>query len=248
VKIKTFIAEDEPNSMERLKELLKEFPELSVEGEAGDGLQAIKSINSQKPDLVFLDIRMPGATGFEVLEKIEANPMVIFVTAYDEYAIKAFEENAVDYILKPTAKDRLSKAVKRVLDLNFRLDHMDLLRLKQAIKRESYLRRFVVKKADEIQIFAEDEVYYFNAQDKYVFLHTQDKQFFYDLPLKELEEKLDPDNFCRIHRSHIVSLGKILRIKKWFHSEYIVELKDDARATLKVSRNYKAALQDKLQF
>ncbi len=247
MKIKTFIAEDEPNSMERLKELLQDFPELSVEGEAADGLQAIKSINRQKPDLVFLDIRMPGATGFEVLEKIEANPMVIFVTAYDEYAIKAFEENAVDYILKPTSKERLSKAVKRVLDLNFRLDHMDLLRLKQSLKKDSYLHRFVVKKGDEIRIFPEEDVCYFKAQDKYVFLHTADKQYFYDLPLKELEEKLDPDRFCRIHRSHIVSLDKIKKIKKWFHSEYIVELKDDARTTLKVSRNYKSALQEKLQ-
>ena len=234
--------------MERLKELLQEFPELSVEGEAADGLQAIKSINRQKPDLVFLDIRMPGASGFEVLEKIDANPMVIFVTAYDEYAIKAFEENAVDYILKPTSKDRLSKAVKRVLDLNCRLDRMDLLRLKQSLKKDSYLRRFVVKKGDEIRIFPEEEVFFFKAQDKYVFLCTEDKQFFYDLPLKELEETLDPDKFCRIHRSHIVSLDKIQRIKKWFHSEYIVELKDNVRTTLKVSRNYKAALQDRLQF
>lgn len=248
MKIKTFVAEDEPHSLTRLKGLLEEFPELSVVGEARNGINAIKKIDDIRPDLVFLDIHMPGATGFEVLERISENPMVVFITAYDIYAIKAFEENAVDYILKPLSKDRLRRTVDRVIRLNSRLGDMDLEKLRLVIKGKDIIRRFIIKTGDEIQIIPEEEVLYFSAEDKYVFLHTADNRYFFDMTLKELEESLDPDKFCRIHKSWIISLDKIEKMRKWFHGEYIVELKNLPDTSLKVSRSYKAALQEKLRF
>ncbi len=248
MRIKTFIAEDEPHSRERLRELLGDFPELSLSGEAGDGIEAVEKINSLRPELVFLDIRMPGASGFDVLEKIKVNPMVVFVTAYDNYAIKAFEENAIDYILKPVSKERLEKTVKKVVRLNNRLGDLDLRRLKQVLKGSEYPRRFIVKKGEEIRIIPEEEVYYFSSEDKYVFLHNKNGRYFFEMTLKELEESLDPDKFCRIHRSWIIALDKIKTMKKWFHGEYLVELDDHPDTVLKISRRHKGKLQEKLRF
>jgi DNA-binding LytR/AlgR family response regulator len=247
VKIKAFIAEDEPHSLDRLKDLLGNFSELDIIGEARDGLKAIELIDEMKPELVFLDIKMPGASGFEVLEKIRHDPMVIFVTAYDKYAIKAFDENAVDYILKPTSLERLSKAVKKARERNYRITDSDLARLKLSLKHEDHIRRFVIKKGDEIQIIPESEAYYFKASDKYVFLHTKERQFFFDMSLKELDKVLDPQKFCRIHKSFIVAIDKIKKLKKWFHGEYLVEMKDLSESALKVSRNYKDNLNKKLR-
>jgi DNA-binding LytR/AlgR family response regulator len=248
VKIKVFIAEDEPHSLDRLKDLLGSFKDLEMVGEARDGLKAIELINELKPDLIFLDIKMPGASGFEVLDKIIHDPLVIFVTAYDKYAIKAFDENALDYILKPTSLERLSKAVTRARERNYRITDYDLKRLRLSLSDEEHIRRFVVKKGDEIQIIPESEVYYFKASDKYVFLHTKEKQFFFDMSLKELEKDLDPKKFCRIHKSLIVAIDKIKKLKKWFHGEYLVEMRDLPESALKVSRNYKNNLQKKLRF
>ena len=247
MKIKAFITEDEPHSLERLKELLQDFPDLTVVGEAMDGISAVKLINEMKPDLVFMDIQMPGATGFEVLDQIHYDPMIVFVTAFDKYAIRAFEKNAVDYILKPTSKERLTKAVKKVIEKNYKISDMDLIRLKQTLREKDYLFRFIVKVKDEILIFPEEDVYYFKAEDKYIFLYTKDKHFFFDMSLKELEKNLNPHKFCRIHKSAIVAIDKIKKIKKWFHSDYILELKDQQDSRLKVSRNYKAALLEKLK-
>ncbi len=230
MKFRTVIAEDEPHSLERLKDLLKAFEKIQIVGEAVDGFDAIEKIESLKPDLVFLDIQMPGATGFEVLEKINQKPTIIFVTAYDSYAIKAFEAKALDYILKPTSKERLAQTVNRVLELR---KHSTpgwapglIEDLKHAVMGKSYLKRFAVKTGDEILIIAESDVFYFNADKKYNFLHTKSKRFFFEMTLKELEDSLDPEIFCRIHKSAIVSLDKIKKLKKWFHSELIVQLND----------------------
>lgn len=248
MKIKTFIAEDEPHSLERLKEQLRDFPELSVIGEAADGLSAVRLINELRPELLFLDIKMPGASGFEVLEKIPYRPLVIFVTAYDQFAIQAFEENAIDYILKPTPKTRLSKAIQRVTERQEKFSQNDLARLKDILKGKESLRRFLVKLGDEIMIIPEEEVYYFKAENKYIFLYTRDKSYFFDMSLKALEERLDPAKFCRIHKSCIVAIDKIKKIKKWFHSEYMLELKDKPPHKLKVGRSYKAALLERFQY
>jgi DNA-binding LytR/AlgR family response regulator len=250
VKIKTIIAEDEFHSRERLKDLLKEFPGLEVIGEAADGLKAVEMIDRLRPDLVFLDIQMPEATGIEVLEKITHQPHIIFVTAYDQYAIKAFEENAVDYILKPFSKERITRSVDRVVDLikSKPVNPQLIEHLKHILKGKEYVRRFAVKMGDEILIIPEEEVYYFKAEAKCVLLYTDQKKFFIETTLKELEQTLDPDVFMRIHKSTIVSLDKIKKIKKWFHSELIVQLSDSNKTKLKVSRGCQSSLKEKLRF
>ena len=248
MKIKTFIAEDEGHSLDRLKDLLKQFEELELTGEAYDGREAVEKINQLKPDLIFLDIQMPEFNGFEVLERVQYTPMVIFVTAYNQYAIKAFEDNAIDYILKPTKKERIAKAVRRVIELNRKVDGSIIDKIKQIVQKKQYLKRFTVKSGEEILILPDSEIYFFKAEDKYNFLYTNGQRYFCDFTLKELESSLDPDRFFRIHKSTIVSLDKIKKIKKWFHGNFLVQMKDLNKTKLKISRSYLSSFRDKLNF
>jgi DNA-binding LytR/AlgR family response regulator len=246
--INTLIAEDEQHSLERLRGLLQDFKELRLIGTAADGISAIKKIDGLKPDLVFLDIQMPGANGFEVLDRVSHRPMVIFVTAYDKYAIKAFEENAVDYILKPSSKERIAAAVERVIQRSQRIDTQLLESLKNALEEKKYMKRFAVKQGDEILIIPETDVFYFQAESKYIFLYTFNRRYFFEMTLKELEKSLDPALFCRIHKSTIVSLEKVRKLKKWFKSEYIIQLNDEKKSKIKVSRNFTCVLKQRLNF
>lgn len=246
LKIKTLIVEDEPPSQERLLELLQGIDSLEILDIAKDGIEAVEKINGLKPELVFLDIRMPGANGFEVLERISHRPMVIFLTAYDEYAIKAFEENAVDYLLKPSSGQRIAEAVRKVMERCQRISPELLETLKKSLENKKYLKRFAVKQGDEVLIIPEEDVCYFQAEHKYVFLYTLSRRCIFDMTLKELDDYLDPDCFCRIHKSTIVSLTKISRLKKWFKGEYLIQFEDFKRSKLKVSRSYVSLLKEKL--
>ncbi len=237
--MRAVIVEDEKPSRERLKNLLAELG-VEVIGEAGDGKDALKAIEKLKPDVVFLDINLPELSGMEVLSKLKFRPKVVFVTAYDQYAVKAFEENAVDYILKPFSKERLKKAIERAKEVNERV----LERL-EAISKE-YMRMFPVKLGNEIFIIPEEDVYYFKAEEKYVFLVTKDKEYFCDFTLKELERRLDPKKFCRVHKSYMVAIEKIKKISPWFSGAHIITLKDDEGTKIKVSRGYYPLLRKKL--
>ncbi len=248
MKIKTIIAEDEFHSRERLRDLLSGFPELEIVGEAADGGKAVELIDTLRPDLAFLDIRMPVATGFEVLERIAHQPHIIFITAFDRYAVKAFEENAVDYILKPFSRERLARAVHRVRDLDKPADPRLIEALKESLSRREYMKRFAVKMGDEILIVPEEEVYYFNAETKYVLLYTDTGKYFIETTLKELEQVIDPGVFLRIHKSTIVSLDKIAKIRKSFRGDILVQLSDGKKTKLKVSRGCQPRLKEKLKF
>ena len=213
--INTFIAEDEEPSLNRLRRLLNEYPNLQLVGTAFDGITAIQEINRLRPDLLLLDIKMPGKNGFEVLDGLEYVPLVIFITAYNQYAIKAFEENAVDYILKPVSPKRLASAIDRVLERKIPLD---LNLFKELFKKgysPNHIRRFTVKRGDEILIIPEEQVCFFKAEEGYIFLHTYSDYFFFEMTLKDLEKSLNPSKFCRIHKSYIVALDQILKLKKW---------------------------------
>ena len=246
--MKTFVVEDEPHSLSRLKTLLSEIQEISIIGQADNGIQAVSEINKLRPELVFMDINLPGKNGFEVISALEYRPKIIFITAYQEYAIKAFEENAVDYLLKPISLERLQSAVNKVIQSNKTLEDNVIDIIKKYMNSEKYLTRFSIKLEDEILILNQQDVFYFKAEDKYVFLCTYDKEYYYDNTLKNLEELLDPSVFLRIHKSYIVSISKIERLKKWFLSEYSVELSDKTKSSLKVGRNFLPALKDKLHF
>jgi DNA-binding LytR/AlgR family response regulator len=246
MKIRTLIVDDEANARERLREILAAIPTIELIGEAADGHQAVEMIRSLRPDLVFLDVRMPGASGFEVLEQIDMPPLVVFVTAYDEYAIQAFEENAIDYILKPFSTDRILTAVTRVMDRSTEIGSTLIDRLKRAVTGEEYLRIFAVRLKDEMILIPEQDVFYFSAKDKYVFLHTRNQEFFYDSTLKNLEKRLDPQRFQRVHRSYIVALDKIRKLRRWFRGEHVLHLTDEGSTTLSISRNYHGVLLEKL--
>lgn len=232
--------------MERLKGLLAGNEEVDVIGEARNGLQAIDMIDELRPELIFLDIHMPGANGFEVLERITHKPMVIFMTAYDEFALKAFDANAIDYILKPSTAARIAEAVTRALDRRRVIDGQLLAALRASVDRMDYSRRFAVSRGDEILIIPESEIYCFKAEDKCVLLCTQNQEHFFDMTLKELESRLDPKVFCRIHKSHIIALDKIKKIHRWFHGDLVVQLEDAGGSKLKVGRSYREELRNRL--
>jgi DNA-binding LytR/AlgR family response regulator len=245
--LRTVIVEDETPSRERLKSMLSEFEEIELVGEAKDGPDGVKLINQQKPDLAFLDIQLPVFTSFEILEKITHKPHIIFITAYDEYAIKAFEANAVDYLLKPTTPERLRDAINRVRQRS--PQNQDLLSVIQTIiAKNQFRKRFTVKIGDEILFIPADDIYWFHADDKYVFLHTSQKQYLVDDTLKNLEVSLDPSLFIRIHKSVIINTEKLHRVKRDFIGHYKVQLIDLKKSTFKIGQTYLSTVREKLQF
>jgi DNA-binding LytR/AlgR family response regulator len=247
MQFKTVIIEDELHSLERLKSLLKDFEQIQIVGEARDGETAVNIIEQLKPDLVFLDIELPVFNGFQVLEKLTFHPLVIFVTSYNQYAIKAFEENAVDYILKPTSKERLEKSIKRILDSTGG-NNEKLIRLLKSKIFPEYLDIFSVKITDEIHIIPIEDIYFFRADTGYTFLHTFDKEYIYDSTLKELENNLDPKNFIRVSKSNIVVLNKILKISKWFKGDYSLKMQDKQKTSIKIGRKYLSHLREQFRF
>jgi DNA-binding LytR/AlgR family response regulator len=248
LKIRTLIAEDEPHSRERLQEILAEFPDVEIVAQAADGLEAIEQINRLQPDLVFLDVRMPGASGIEVLEKITHRPKVVFVTAYDHYAVRAFEENAVDYVLKPYSRERIGKSLERIRSQRQGMDEKLIESLKKALAGRRYLSRFAVKSGAEMIIIPAEDICYFKAEEKCVLLQTDQKKYFVEATLKELEQNLDPELFLRIHKSVIVAVKRIGKLKRWFHGAILVQLTDSQKTQLKVSRNCLYRLKEKLKF
>jgi two-component system LytT family response regulator len=248
MKIRTLIVEDEHPAMERMKNLLIGFPEIEIIGEAEDGTSAVKLISDLKPELVFLDIRLPELSGFQVLERITYHPKIIFVTAYDEYAIKAFEENAVDYLLKPTSEGRVKKAIDKVVSMKSSVEPHLLSILKSMMDRNKYPEQFSVKVRDEILLIPADAVYWFHSSDKYVFLKTFDTEYFLDFTLRKLEEILDPGKFLRIHKSVIVSAAHIDKLKKSFTGKYSIVMKDNKKTSLEIGRTYLPLLKEKFNF
>ena len=246
MRLRTILVEDEAPSLRRLKALLLEFGDIEIIAEAMDGPTALTLINTEKPDLAFLDIRLPGFSSFKLLEKLTYKPMVIFITAYDEYAIKAFEENAVDYLLKPTNRKRLSRAIEKVKQFNQVIDEKLLKILKSVVHEVKYQERFSVRKGDEIVFISGKDVFWFQADDKYVFLHTATLEFFYNSTLKDLEKILNPEKFIRIHKSIIVAIDKIQKLKRTFAGKYKIYMNDQKLSSFEIGGTYIKALKERL--
>ncbi len=243
--LRTVVIEDEVPSRERLKSLLVEISEIELIGEAENGSDGVRLIDTLRPDLAFLDIQLPEFTSFEILNRIRHQPAVIFITAYDAYAIRAFEANAVDYLLKPTSKERLLQAVERVRQRT--LPQQDIHVILQSILRSrQFRRRFTVKVGSEILFVATEDIYWFHADDKYVFLHTAGDEFFLEETLKNLETSLDPEVFLRIHKSVIVHMGKIRRVKRTFLGQYQVQMNDAQRTVFEIGRTYLPKVKERL--
>ena len=239
--LRAIIVDDEELARKRLHKMIEKYKtDLEIVDEAQNGEEAVERIDTVRPDVIFLDVQMPGFDGFEVVRRLKSKPHIVFTTAYDEFALKAFEENTVDYLLKPIEQRRLDKAIGKLR----RLFDQKALRLDENVERllsrlsASPLRRLKVKVGDKIVLVDSEDVVYFEAKDKFTYLHTADQKYIIDLTLAELESKLDGTDFVRIHRSTIINLKHLLEMVKWFGGKYKVKLKDKNRTELVVSRGY----------
>jgi two-component system, LytTR family, response regulator len=251
-KIRALIVDDEPLARERMRTLLGAEADVDVVGEARDGVEAVEAILSQSPDLVFLDVHMPKLDGFEVIQTVglDRMPPVVFVTAYDQHALRAFEVQALDYLLKPFDSDRFQSALKRV---RRQIDSQEsgdlgrrLLALVRDLKSERPPRsdRLVVKSGGRLFFLRADEIDWIEAAGNYVRLHVGAEGHLLRETMNSIESRLNPETFFRIHRSHIVNIERIKELQPWFNGEYVVILRNGARLTL--SRGYREKLQDKL--
>lgn len=233
---KVLIADDEEAGRILIKEYLSDFPDLVLLTEVNNGVDAITEINRFKPDLVFLDIQMPGKTGFEVLGHLEEIPQIIFSTAYDQYAIQAFEVHAVDYLLKPYTKDRFRKAIER---LESGSKDVGALAESVIMEREDYPERVLVQQHKKLITIAVTDIIWIEAYGDYSKLHTPVATFVSNYGISGLEEKLNPKTFLRVHRSSIINLDKVKELHKYGKS-YDVTMKNGD--VVRVSRGYLDAI------
>lgn len=240
---KSIIIDDEQLARQRIKRLLKEYDEVDIIGEAENGQEGLMIIEQQQPDLIFLDIEMPILNGFEMLAKLKHQPKVVFTTAYDQYAIKAFEEGSIDYLLKPIELERLDKTIKKLKQTNLNaappIAIEDLLR---QINGKKTIKTLTVKIGDKILLVKLSDIVHIQAEDKYVFLHTVDgKKHLTDFTLSNLEDKL-PEEFLRVHRSDIINTDYIKEIRKGFNGALIFILNNINETRVTSSRSNSEAL------
>jgi two-component system LytT family response regulator len=241
--VRTLIVEDEPHARRYLRELLGGEREVAIVGEASSGAEGVDLIRKISPDLVFLDIQMPDLSGFDVIAKVgvEEMPAFVFVTAYNEFAVRAFEVEAVDYLCKPFDQERLSASLDRVIR-RFQLRKGNTAENGQSAlndKSNPWLSRISVKEKNGIIFVPVDGILWIDALDKYVELHTPDRTYLARQTIQSLEESLDPKQFVRIHRSTIVRKAAVRGLHPLFHGDYLVRLNDGTELTL--SRNFREA-------
>lgn len=244
--LRVLIADDERWARRRVVSLLGDEPDVEIVGEAGSGEDAVAGILEHRPDLVFLDIQMDGMDGFDVIDAVgvERMPMVVFATAFDNYAVRAFETHAVDYLLKPIDPDRLREALGRARrgiahHLGEPAQHLGAL-LDELRARSGYLKRIGVSSAGRISIVRLAEVSWFEAAGNYVKLHVGAREHLARQTMKELQSRLDPEQFVRVHRSAIVNLDRIRELQPWFRGEQVLILDDGTRVT--IGRRYREEL------
>ena len=249
--LRALIVDDEPLARERVASLLATEADVEVVGECGDGHEAVDAIRRLAPDLVFLDIQMPGADGFQVIEEVGGDrmPLVIFVTAYDQHALKAFEVRALDYLLKPFDRERFQEALARARGRIEGRESGDLGRRLMALVQQMRpaaprTERLVVKSAGKLFFLRTDEIDWIEASGNYVRVHVGNESHLLRETMASLEAKLDPDSFFRIHRSRIVNMERVKEMQPWFNGEYIVILTTGVKLTL--SRGYREKLQERL--
>ncbi len=240
--ITTILIDDEPLARSILKEYLQEFPQIKIIHECGDGFEGVKAIMQHRPSLIFLDVQMPKINGFEMLELIEEPPGVIFVTAFDEYALKAFESHAVDYLLKPFSKERFSKAIEKFLEQHAAGTPAKLK--EDLIVSQQQRHRVVVKTAGKIRIIPTEEIIYLEAADDYVKINTREASFLKKRTMTQFEDMLDGSQFVRTHRSFIVNVQEITRIDPYEKDNFLAALKDGRQ--IPVSKSGYARLREVL--
>lgn len=245
-KIKVIIIEDEEPARVLIKNYLDDVADIELVAECSNGFEGLKAIQEHKPDFVFLDIQMPKLTGFEMLEILDEKPEIIFTTAYDEYALKAFDLNAIDYLLKPFSKARFLDAIEKVrIKLkskeNEEIPKVELL--KQFVEENtSQIERVVVRTGKHIKVIPIDKIRYIEAQDDYVKIYSEDGAHLKEKTMKYYESVLNPNEFVRIHRSYIVKISEITQLELYKKDSYLAILKDGTK--LKASRTGYRKLKD----
>ena len=246
-KIKTLIIDDESLARDLLRHYLSQDERLELVGECSNGFEGVLAIQELKPDLVFLDIQMPKITGFEMLELVSDPPVVIFSTAFDQYAIRAFEANAIDYLLKPYPYERVVAAVNKAVEkLKNKINHIEIDRLVETHDQGiGILNRIVVKSGRKIQVIPVESVHYIESQDDFVMIYCNDGHFMKQKTMKYFAQHLDEQQFVRIHRSFLLNLTYIAEIQQYEKDSWVVLTKLGAK--LKVSKAGYAHLKEKLK-
>jgi two-component system, LytTR family, response regulator len=235
--IKCLIIDDEPLARSIVAEYLQQHPDVTIVQECGDGFEGIKAIKQHQPDLIFLDIQMPKINGFEMLELVEQQPGVIFTTAFDNYALKAFEANAVDYLLKPFSQERFDAALKKWQEKRtISTSEKPTIDLSEVPAKQPEERvRIVVKAGNDIRIIPVQDVLYLEAYDDYVKIHTKDGLFLKKKTMGYYEQTLDPAQFVRVHRSFMVPISQLTRIEPLEKDSHVALLKNGVRIPLSKS-------------
>lgn len=239
VVLRTLVVDDERLARERLRGFLRALADVAIVGEASNGPEAVTQIEALRPDLVLLDIQMPGMDGFGVLRALAHKPEVIFATAYDTYAIQAFEVQAIDYLLKPISRDRLTAAVRRVRDRRENggptPDVQQLVRALHEHERR-YAVQLPVHKGRQILILPIEDIFWFEVEYRLVYAHTAAERYMTSFTLKDLEDRLDPDVFFRAHKSRLVNLNRVKAIVPWFGGRFKLVMRNATSAEVELSR------------
>jgi DNA-binding LytR/AlgR family response regulator len=252
--LRVLIVDDEQPARLGLRKRLAAHPDIEIVGEASDGLRAVEAIESQRPDLVFLDIQMPQLDGFSVLEALTLDPppAIVFVTAYDAYALKAFEVQAIDYLLKPVEPQRLAESLDRVRQRRAQTPAAppleEVLRKVVGLRGAVPLDKLPVRKRDRILLLNVEEIYWAEAEGGLATLHTYDDKLYSNYSLRDLEQRLPSERFFRVHRSALVHLGKVTEILPWFSGLFKLVLGDKAQTQVTLSRAQARKLREVLKW
>ncbi|HET8548980.1 MAG TPA: LytTR family DNA-binding domain-containing protein [Bryobacteraceae bacterium] len=248
-----WLVDDEPLAITRLKRLIEEDGRLAIAGSTSDPEEAVRSIAAASPDVVFLDIQMPALTGFEVLASLPSQPLVVFTTAYNQYALQAFEVNSIDYLLKPVDPQHLERAINKLERMiGARHPRPDITRvldqLAAAVKgeRPRYPARLPSRIGERVQFVELSRVTHIYARDKLTFAAAAGRDYCIDATIAELEERLDPEKFVRVHRSTIVNIEYVHELFTWFGGKLLVRLNDPKKTELTVARDRVRAIKEKL--
>lgn len=248
--IRVLLVDDEPPARRLLRAMLADEADVEIAGEAGSGAEAVEAIRRLSPDLVFLDVQMPDGDGFDVVREVgpERMPLIVFATAYDAHALRAFEAHAMDYLLKPFDRERFASTLRRARGRLARTPEAErearLDALLGEIRGGRWVSRFTVRVGQRIHVVPAGEVDYVRAEDNYVRLHVGTRSYLHRETLTGLAARLDPRRFLRIHRSTVVNLERVVELESLFAGEYVVFLRDGTRLT--AGRSYRAALQEAL--
>jgi len=249
MKYKIYIVEDEKHARKRLEEFITKYPEFETIGFSESGKKAAIEIESLKPDLIFLDIQLTDITGIDLLHLLSSKPQVIFTTAYNEYALQAFDLQAIDYLLKPFSEERFKIAIEKALK-QLGGEEANINQFKQLLNdwkpQTDYLTRIPSKIGDKIYIINEDDIVYITSEDKLVFAYLVETKYLINYTLEQLQSRLNPDKFFRIHRSTIVNMDYVKTIETWFAGGYRMIVKDKHKTELTISRSAGKLLRQKL--